>query len=64
MVCQQPLTDVLEESYEARKLRARNKHAQTTAFSRTTDTIHVFRHISLKTVIKYKLNKTSVHARK
>lgn len=53
VVCQQLLTDALEESYRAMKLylRARNKHAQITVSSITTEKIH-------------ELNKTSVHAQK
>lgn len=65
VVCQQPLTDALEESYEAMKchLRATNMHAQI-AVSGTAETIQVLKHMSLKMVIKYKLNKTTIHAQK
>lgn len=43
-------------------LRANNTHAQIRVSSGTTEKICVLKHISLKTVIKYKLNKTAIHA--
>lgn len=60
-VCQQPLTDALEESHKAMK---RHLRAQVTVSLGTTEKTHIWKHNSLKTVIKSKLNQTTIHSQK